>query len=45
MTKSLIKNVYTVILGTKTTSKMVLASMSHEIVLVAIVTLIKQAYN
>lgn len=45
MTKSLIKNVYTVILGMKTTAKMVLAIMSHETVLVAIVTLIKQAYN
>lgn len=45
MTKRLIRNVYTAILGMETTIKMVLAIMSHEVVLLAIVTLIKQAHN
>lgn len=41
MIKSFIKNVYIVILGTKIIFKMVLVSMSYEIVLVVIVILIK----
>lgn len=45
MTKSLIRYVYIVILGMKTITKMALVILSHEIVIVAIVTLIKQACN
>lgn len=45
MAKRLIRNVYTAISGMETTTKMALAILSHEIVLLAIVTLIKQAYN
>lgn len=45
MATGLIRDVYTAASGMETTAKMALAVLSHEIVLLAIVTLIKQAYN